>query len=102
VANARLAGERAPRLDVPVDVSRFSWVSALLSDAGSSSSSSFSGPITPDEDAHKVVIRIKRKSGASDFDMVDETLEKRPKYERKPWVNDRRTTQRTIPAARKY
>jgi len=47
VANARLAGERAPRLDVPVDVSRFSWVSALLSDAGSSSSSSFSGPITP-------------------------------------------------------
>ena len=37
----------APRLDVPVDVSRFSWGSALTSDYASSSSSSSPGPATP-------------------------------------------------------
>ena len=37
----------APRLDIPVDVSRFSWGSAPTSDYASSSSSSSSGPVTP-------------------------------------------------------
>lgn len=37
----------APRLDIPVDVSRFSWGSALTSDYYASSSSSSLGPVTP-------------------------------------------------------
>jgi hypothetical protein len=47
VVGARADTRLAPRLDVPVDVSRFSWGSALTSDYASSSSSSSSGPATP-------------------------------------------------------
>lgn len=47
VVDARNDTRLAPRLDIPVDVSRFSWGSVLTSDYASSSSSSSSGPATP-------------------------------------------------------
>jgi len=48
VVGARADTRLAPRLDLPVDVTRFSWGSALTSDyASSSSASSSSGPATP-------------------------------------------------------
>ncbi|KAF8885222.1 hypothetical protein CPB84DRAFT_134856 [Gymnopilus junonius] len=76
-------------LDVPVDVDRFSWSSYLSS--GSSSSSTSSGPATPQStyniQSHlNLNASIKRKSKVSDVDL-GATLEKRPKYARKSWVN---------------
>lgn len=103
VVDARDNARLAPRLDIPVDVSRFSWGSALTSDYGSSSASCSPGPVTPAEEIPKLMIRIKRKSVASDIDIVDETLEKRPKYERKTWANPKRgSPQKIAPAPRKF
>ncbi|KIM39161.1 hypothetical protein M413DRAFT_29710 [Hebeloma cylindrosporum] len=99
VVDARDNARLAPRLDIPVDVSRFSWGSALTSDYGSSSASCSPGPVTPAEEIPKLMIRIKRKSVASDIDIVDETLEKRPKYERKAWANPKRGSPQKIAAA---
>ncbi|KAF8168396.1 hypothetical protein B0H34DRAFT_57598 [Crassisporium funariophilum] len=93
-ARANGGGRRLrPRLDVPIDVSRLSWGSNTSSGSSSGSGSDYSrsslGPETPPvttEELPTLMIRIKRKSISSDTDMVEDTLEKRPKYERKEWL----------------
>ncbi|KDR68671.1 hypothetical protein GALMADRAFT_230998 [Galerina marginata CBS 339.88] len=104
-----VTGRSPPRLQVPVDLSRLSWGSDLSSglssgtSSRSSSSSSITGPVTPDEEIPKLTISIKRKSIACDIDMEDDSLEKRPKYDRKPWVHP--TTKRPMhkmPAPRRF
>jgi len=105
----KVAGLCHSQLEVPLDVTRFSWDSNILSAQSSfcesSSSSSTSGPVTPAnyEDSPKIMICIKRKSVVSDIDMEDTTLEKRPKYERKSWVKSAtRRIVRKMPASRRY
>jgi hypothetical protein len=90
----------APRLD---DVTRpLSWASGTdtSSPESLSTGSSFTTPSrsrsTPynADGAEKLIIRIKRKSAERE----DDTLEKRPKYERKGWaISQRKLVPRTIP-----
>ncbi|KAF8809381.1 hypothetical protein BYT27DRAFT_7254521 [Phlegmacium glaucopus] len=87
-------------LGIPVDVARPLSSGTDTSSPGSlSTGSSFTtssrGPATPcnADGAEKIMIRIKRKSAEMDND----TLEKRPKYERKGWaISQRKLVQRTI------
>ncbi|CAA7267754.1 unnamed protein product [Cyclocybe aegerita] len=87
-----------PTLDVPVDVARLSWGSDIFSSSASAALSSASatdssGLLTP-EDNEKLMIRIKRKSGAFEQEAEEEMQvaveEKRPKYGRKEWVTPAR------------
>ncbi|KAF8961011.1 hypothetical protein BDZ97DRAFT_1267434 [Flammula alnicola] len=101
--NAPRVGRYPPRLDVPLEAGSFSWGSDLSSGLSSgSTSSSAGGLVTPgdNDDMPKLTIRLKRKPSESFLDMDDDsasTLEKRPRYERKPWAQQatRRTHQRT-------
>ncbi|KAF9466860.1 hypothetical protein BDZ94DRAFT_1249959 [Collybia nuda] len=89
-------------LDVPIDEEEMDWgledsFDMDVSSPGSSTSSSVAtsgtdsstGPTTP-VDEEPIVIRIKRKSA----ELFDDGFEKRPKFERREWVQP--TTQRKI------
>ncbi|KAF9526420.1 hypothetical protein CPB83DRAFT_857780 [Crepidotus variabilis] len=85
-----------PRLDVPVDLSRMSWGSDLfLGPHSGSSRSSSCGPVTPrtPDHAHQSTAPSSSKRKANPFESADDDsvataliFEKRPRFERKPWV----------------